>query len=111
MSGSAFGKFDPSVPARAGVDTAEPPLRDLKEASAKASRVREIEARIEAGGGPAAVAKLHARGKHTGWERIEMLVDPGSFSELDKFVGARRGVHRGNTVTGHARIDDRPVVL
>jgi hypothetical protein len=46
MSGSVRGKFDPSVPARPGVDAAEPPLRDLKEASDKASRVREIEARI-----------------------------------------------------------------
>jgi acetyl-CoA carboxylase carboxyltransferase component len=112
MSGSVGGKFDPSVPARPGApDAAQPPLRDLKDAAAKASRVREIEARIEAGGGPAAVAKLHARGKHTGWERIEMLVDPGSFSELDKLIGAHRGVYRGNTITGHALIEGRPVVV
>jgi methylmalonyl-CoA decarboxylase subunit alpha len=87
------------------------PLRDLKDASAKASAIREIEERIEQGGGAAAVEKLHARGKHTGWERIEMLVDDGSFSELDKHVGAHRGVYRGNTITGHGLIDGRPVVV
>lgn len=106
---SAGGKFDPSVPSRPGLDA--PPLRDLATATEKAQRVREIEARTEAGGGEAAVAKLHARGKHTGWERIEMLVDPGSFSEIDKLVGAHRGVHRGNTITGHGLIDGRPVVV
>lgn len=86
-------------------------LRDQPDAQAKAERVRAIERRIEEGGGAEAVARLHARGKHTGWERIEMLVDPGSFSELDKFVGSHRGVYRGNTITGHGRIEGRPVVI
>jgi acetyl-CoA carboxylase carboxyltransferase component len=106
---SAGGKFDPSVPSRPGLDA--PALRDLATAAEKAQRLRETEARIEGGGGEAAIAKLHARGKHTGWERIEVLVDPGSFSELDKHVGAHRGVYRGNTITGHGLIDGRPVVV
>src|SRR5205085_9115868 len=63
------------------------------------------------GGGAAAIARLHARGKQTGWERIEMLVDPGSFSELDKLVGSHRGVLRGNTITGHGLVEGRPVVV
>lgn len=110
MSQSAGGKFDPTMPPRPepGSSTA---LRDLPDLSAKAERVREIEQRVEAGGGAKAIEKLHARGKHTGWERIEMLVDPGSFSELDKLVGARRGVMRGNTITGHGLIEGRPVVV
>jgi acetyl-CoA carboxylase carboxyltransferase component len=87
------------------------PLRSLATAEEKASRVRAIEARIEEGGGAKAIEKLHARGKHTGWERIEMLCDPGSFSEMDKFVGSHRGVHRGNTITGHGLVDGRPVVV
>ncbi|MBK9261205.1 MAG: acyl-CoA carboxylase subunit beta [Polyangiaceae bacterium] len=111
MSESPSGKFDPSMPARPGIASSEPPLRSVEDASDKASRIRELEARIEAGGGPAAVAKLHARGKLTGWERIELLVDPGSFSELDKFIGSHRGVYRGNTITGHGLIDGRPVVV
>ena len=33
--------------------------------------------------GEAAIAKQHAKGKKTARERIEMLLDPGSFVELD----------------------------
>jgi acetyl-CoA carboxylase carboxyltransferase component len=110
MSDEAGAKFDPSMPTRAPIAPSEP-LRDLPTHEAKVTRLRELEQRIEAGGGPDAVQKLHARGKHTGMERIELLVDAGSFEELDKFVGAHRGVMRGNTITGHARIDGRPVVV
>jgi acetyl-CoA carboxylase carboxyltransferase component len=87
------------------------PLRDLATLAEKIERVQALEAAVEAGGGTRAIERLHARGKHTGKERIDMLVDPGSFTELDKFVGALRGVPRGNTITGHARIDGRPVVV
>ncbi len=105
------GAFDPGVPSRPGAATGEPPLRALKDAQAKAERLRALEKRIEAGGGEAAIAKLHARGKHTGQERVDRLVDEGSFSELDKLIGSHRGVYRGNTLTGHATIDGRPVVV
>jgi acetyl-CoA carboxylase carboxyltransferase component len=111
MSNDVGGKFDESLGSRPASASEQPPLRDLKDAVAKGERVRELEAKVEAGGGAAAVAKLHARGKHTGWERIEMLVDPGSFSEIDKLVGSHRGVLRGNTITGHGLIDGRPVVV
>ena len=43
----------------------------------------------EAGGGADRVAKQHATGKLTARERIDALVDPGSFVELDKFVTHR----------------------
>ena len=39
--------------------------------------------------GEAAIAKQHAKGKKTARERIEMLLDPGSFVELDEFVRHR----------------------
>src|SRR5687767_15996243 len=111
MSEKVGGKFDESLGSRPAAAAGEPPMRDLTDAAAKAARIREIEQRIDAGAGEKAVAKLHARGKHTGWERIEMLVDPGSFSELDKLIGAHRGVYRGNTITGHGLIEGRPVVV
>lgn len=110
MTKTVGGQFDPALGSRQGAVDATP-LRSLETAEAKATRVREIEARIDAGGGPKAIEKLHARGKHTGWERIEMLVDAGSFSELDKFVGSHRGVNRGNTIVGHGTVDGRPVVV
>jgi propionyl-CoA carboxylase beta chain len=71
------------------------------------------------GGGDERVAKQHAAGKLTARERIETLLDPGSFEELDALV-----VHRSNdfgmdaqrvpgdgVVTGHGRIDGRPVFV
>jgi propionyl-CoA carboxylase beta chain len=43
----------------------------------------------EAGGGPQRIAKQHEAGKLTARERIELLLDRGTFSELDKFVTHR----------------------
>ncbi len=43
----------------------------------------------EAGGGEERIAKQHAAGKLTARERVELLLDPGSFVELDQFVTHR----------------------
>ncbi|MFN7684500.1 MAG: acyl-CoA carboxylase subunit beta [Oligoflexia bacterium] len=53
---------------------------------------RELEDRerlAELGGGEERIAKQHASGKLTARERIDLLLDPGSFVELDKFVTHR----------------------
>jgi len=68
--------------------------------------------------GPA-VAKQHARGKYTARERIERLLDPGSFEELDHFVRHRSTdfeIDRNRpladaVITGHGTIDGRPVCV
>ncbi|MEP6802775.1 MAG: acyl-CoA carboxylase subunit beta [Acidobacteriota bacterium] len=55
-------------------------------------RIADLEAlraRIREGGGAERIARQHAEGKLTAWERVELLLDPGSFLELDPFV-----VHR-----------------
>ena len=71
-----------------------------------------------AGGGAKRVAKQHAAGKLTARERIELLVDAGSFVETDRFVtthsaalDAEQAVPGDGVVTGHARIEGRPVCL
>ena len=85
-------------------------------------RLRELaerERKAEAGGGADRVAKQHAAGKLTARERIDLLVDPGSFFELDKFV-----VHRcsdfemqeqkflgDGVVTGYATIHGKTIYL
>ncbi len=69
--------------------------------------------------GPGSIAKQHERGKRTARERIEALVDPDSFTELDGFA-----VHRTSAfglgekeflgdgvLTGRACIDGRQVFL
>lgn len=67
------------------------------------------------GGGPERTEQQHARGKLTARERIEQLVDPGSFVEIDRFVVhqtadfgmAEKKVLGDGVVTGHATIDGR----
>ena len=70
-------------------------------------------------GTEAAVEKQHARGKFTARERIEKLLDPGSFQELDTFVRHRTtdfGMQDNRpygdaVVTGHGMIDGRRVCV
>src|SRR5881227_3257171 len=67
----------------------------------------------------AAVEKQHAKGKLTARERIEKLLDPGSFQELDTFVRHRtydfemqKNRPWGDAVvTGHGTIDGRRVAV
>ena len=40
----------------------------------------------EIGGGDARIKKQHEQNKYTARERIDRLVDPGSFLEFDRFV-------------------------
>lgn len=56
---------------------------------AKIEKMRARAAKILAAGGPDRVEKQHKSGKLTARERIEVLLDPGSFVELDRFVSHR----------------------
>jgi propionyl-CoA carboxylase beta chain len=70
-------------------------------------------------GSAAAVEKQHARGKFTARERIEKLLDPGSFQELDALMRHRTtdfGMQENRpygdaVVTGHGTIDGRRVCV
>src|SRR6201992_3402695 len=70
-------------------------------------------------GTAAAVEKQHAKGKYTARERIEKLLDPGSFQELDVFVRHRtydfdmqKNRPWGDAVvTGHGTIEGRTVCV
>ncbi len=79
-------------------------------------RLRE---EAEAGGGEKAVAKQHEKGKLTARERIDKLLDEGSFVELDTFV-EHRCIHFGmgkktypgdGVVTGYGTVDGRLVYV
>lgn len=56
---------------------------------AKIEELRKFSDSIELGGGHKAIDKQHQLGKLTARERIEKLLDPGSFTELDKYVTHR----------------------
>ena len=53
------------------------------------ARLDEMDRLSLEGGGAARVAKQHEAGKLTARERVDLLVDPGSFREYDAFVQHR----------------------
>ncbi len=71
------------------------------------------------GGGEKAIAKQHERGKYTARERIDQLLDEGSFEELDMFVthrstnfGMEKKQYLGDgVVTGFGTIEGRLVYV
>ncbi|HOS78871.1 MAG TPA: carboxyl transferase domain-containing protein, partial [Anaerolineae bacterium] len=52
----------------------------------RVAALHDREARAQEGGGADRIASQHAKGKQTARERIEMLLDPGTFHELQAFV-------------------------
>jgi propionyl-CoA carboxylase beta chain len=77
------------------------------------------QALAEQGGGAARVAQQHKKGKLTARERLDLLLDPGSLVELDRFVthratdfGLDQQIYPGDgVVTGYGRIDGRLVYV
>ncbi|MDX8339445.1 acyl-CoA carboxylase subunit beta [Draconibacterium sp. IB214405] len=59
---------------------------DLK---AKYEQLEELNAQAELGGGKERIEKQHAAGKKTARERILQLLDPGTFTEIDKLMTHR----------------------
>src|ERR1700739_5020218 len=53
------------------------------------AELRRRNAEAEAGGGPERREREHKAGKLTARERIALLLDEGTFEELDKFVTHR----------------------
>jgi len=77
------------------------------------------QAEAEQGGGPERLAQQHKKGKLSARERLDLLLDPGSFVELDRFVthrctdfGLAGQLYPGDgVVTGYGRIDGRLVYV
>ena len=83
------------------------------------ARLDALERQAELGGGPERIAKQHEAGKLTARERLDLLLDPGTFVELDKFVMHRsaefgmgdKRIPGDGVVTGYGRIDGRQVFV
>jgi acetyl-CoA carboxylase carboxyltransferase component len=86
-------------------------------ASDRLDDLRRRRERLLAAGGEERVHRQHDAGKLTARERLDLLLDPGSFVELDPFVTPRSrefGLDRADApadgvITGHGAIDGRPV--
>jgi len=85
----------------------------------KLEELRKIRGKADVGGGAEAIERQHARGKLTARERLDLLLDPGSFVETDKMVKHRAnelGIGRNRpytdgVVTGWGTIDGRKVFV
>ena len=85
----------------------------------KVKELIELRAQARLGGGEKAIEKQHAKGKYTARERISMLLDEGSFEELDMFVkhrctnfGMDKKHYLGDgVVTGYGTIEGRLVYV
>ena len=87
---------------------------------------REVEARLEErlaanrrGGGEAKIERQHGQGKLTARERVELFLDAGTFEEMDALVEhgctdfgmAEKRIPGDGVVSGHGRVDGRPVFV
>ena len=85
----------------------------------KTEQLRKLREKANLGGGKKRIKAQHEKGKLTARERIELLLDPGSFNELDQFVVhqciefgmAERKILGDGVVTGYGTIDGRLVYV
>ncbi len=85
----------------------------------KIKKLEELNEQALLGGGEDRIARQHAAGRMTARERIELLCDPGTFSEIDRFV-----VHRcpdfdmpenkilgDGVITGYGKVAGRQIFV
>jgi len=85
----------------------------------KIEQLRQMREQARLGGGQKRIERQHERGKMTARERVEKLLDPGTFRELDMFVTHRAtgfGIEEqkylsDSVVTGWGQIDGRLVYV
>lgn len=85
----------------------------------KIRQLIDLRVKAKQGGGSSRIEAQHAKGKHTARERIDILLDEGSFEEYDMFVthrthdfGLENEQYLGDgVITGHGTIDGRIVYV
>ncbi len=85
----------------------------------KIAELRQMQAKAKLGGGARRTEAQHKKGKLTARERIDLLLDSGSFNELDMFVTHRASdfgldeqkILGDGVVTGYGQIDGRLVYV
>lgn len=89
------------------------------ESNGKIERLKELRAEALKGGGEDRIEKQHNKGKLTARERVDLLLDKGSFEEIDAFVTHRSsafGLERqkflgDGVITGYGKIHGKPVYI
>ncbi|MBT4489274.1 MAG: propionyl-CoA carboxylase, partial [Rhodospirillaceae bacterium] len=83
------------------------------------AEIHERRALAKGHGGEEAVALHHAKGRMTLRERIDSLIDPGSFKETGMGAGGAEKDESGNLtgftpsnfILGFAQVDERPIIV
>ena len=91
----------------------------MKTTREKLEELHQLREQALLGGGKARIESQHKKGKLTARERIDLLLDPGSFQELDMFATHRttdfgladQKVLGDGVVTGYGKIDGRLVYV
>ncbi len=102
-----------------GVPDATLAAPDLSTTAGKLAELRRRVAEVANAGSTTAVEKQHAKGKKTARERIAMLLDEGTFIEMDKYARHRSSQfgqekHRpygDGVVTGYGQVDGRQIAV
>ena len=89
------------------------------ESNEKVERLMNMRAEALKGGGEARIEKQHAKGKLSARERVDLLLDKGTFEEIDAFVTHRstafgldkQKILGDGIITGFGKINGRPVYV
>jgi 3-methylcrotonyl-CoA carboxylase beta subunit len=115
-------RYEPSTPSSSTVlethvDATSPRFEaNMRFLADMVSQVRNEEEKIREGGGPKAIENQHSKGRLTARERINLLVDPGSFFEIGSFAAHGMyeewgGAPAAGVITGLGRIHTRLVMI
>ena len=100
------------APAAPGADAGAAPVSGTTMAdSATTTAFRERTAQVAAAAEERAAQRQHAKGKQTARERIDSLLDPGSFLEIGRYTGSGAGARPSAVVTGFGQVDGRQVAV
>jgi acetyl-CoA carboxylase carboxyltransferase component len=85
----------------------------------KLHRIMELKEQAKLGGGEAKINEQHAKGKLTARERLDILLDEGSFEEIDilkthrcnNFGMDKKKIYSDGVITGYGTIDHRQVFV
>ena len=91
----------------------------IKTTQEKIAELHHLQADAQLGGGAKRIETQHKKGKLTARERLDLLLDPDSFNELDMFVTHRTSdfgldeqkIPGDGVVTGYGQIDGRLVYV
>jgi len=114
-------RSEPKSPTSSVLETRVDPTSPRFEANMRfladmVSQVRNEEEKIREGGGEKAIESQHNKGRLTARERINLLVDPGTFFELGSYAAYGMyeewgGAPAAGVITGLGRIHTRLVML